>query len=120
MRRPVKDECEVLYVNRKTVRDIGARMPSHEVVSVMAETFGLLADPTRLRIVQALSRGELCVCDLAAMLGAGRTSVSNHLRLLRSMRLVRHRRDGKLAYYSLSDSHIAALLKECLEHVIEL
>lgn len=109
--------CEVLYVNTKAVKEIAARMASGDVISVMAETFSLLGDSTRLRVVQALSHGELCVCDLSAMLGVGRTAVSNHLRLLRGMRLVSYRREGKLAYYSLADGHIAALLNECLEHV---
>ena len=90
--------CEVLYINTKAVKEIAARMASWEVISVMSETFSLLGDSTRLRVVQALSHGELCVCDLSAMLGVGRTAVSNHLRLLRSMRLVNYRRDGKLAY----------------------
>ncbi len=112
--------CESFYVNTEAVEGIAAQMASEETVSVMAETFRLLADPTRLKVVQALSKGELCVCDLAAMLDAGRTAISNHLRLLRGMRLVKYRRDGKLAYYSLADQHIAGLLEACLEHVHEL
>ncbi|MBI5827368.1 MAG: helix-turn-helix transcriptional regulator [Deltaproteobacteria bacterium] len=111
--------CEILCVNTKAVKEISARMASEDAISVMAETFALLGDPTRLRVVQALSHGELCVCDLAAMLGVGRTAVSNHLRLLRGMRLVSYRREGKLAYYSLADEHIATLLNKCLEHVEE-
>lgn len=109
--------CEVFYVNTKAVNKISAQMVSKDTLSVMAETFNLLGDPTRLRVVQALSRGELCVCDLASMLGVGRTAISNHLRLLRTMRLVTYRREGKLAYYSLTDDHIKNLLSECLEHV---
>jgi DNA-binding transcriptional ArsR family regulator len=95
-------------------------MPAMALMGEMAETFKLLGDPTRLRIVHALSRGELCVCDLAAMLGIARTAVSNHLRLLRSMRLVSYRKEGKLAFYSLGDDHIARLISECLEHVQEM
>lgn len=120
MERPEEGLCEVYYVNTEAVEEIASQMAPEETVSLMAETFRLLGDPTRLRMIQALSRGELCVCDLAAMLGAGRTAISNHLRLLRGMRLVRYRRQGKLAYYSLADGHIAALLAQCLEHVEEL
>ncbi len=112
--------CEVFYVNTRAVEEIASQMIADETVSLMAETFRILGDPTRMKVVQALSRGELCVCDLAAMLGVGRTAISNHLRLLRGMRLVKYRRDGKLAYYCLADDHIAALLKGCLEHVQEL
>ncbi|MNS09680.1 hypothetical protein D3C72_411730 [compost metagenome] len=113
-------ECEVLYVRPDVVAGVSATMPAMGLMLEMAETFKLLGDPTRLRIVHALSRGELCVCDLAAMLGLARTAVSNHLRLLRSMKLVTYRKEGKLAFYSLGDDHIAKLLKECLEHVEEL
>lgn len=113
-------ECEVLYVRPAVVAEVSATMPPMGLTLEMAETFKLLGDPTRLRIVHALSRGELCVCDLAAMLSLARTAVSNHLRLLRSMKLVTYRKEGKLAFYSLGDDHIARLLKECLEHVQEL
>lgn len=115
-----KDVCEVYYVNTESVKDVAAQMTSDDEILVMAETFGLLSDPTRLRVVQALSHGELCVCDLATLLGARRSAVSNHLRLLRGMRLVNYRREGKLAYYSLADDHITDLLAGCLEHVKEL
>jgi len=115
-----KGVCEVFYVNAEGVQDIAAQMTSENVILFMAETFKLLSDPTRLRAVQALSHGELCVCDLATLLGIGRTAVSNHLRLLRGMRLVNYRREGKLAYYSLADDHITSLLNGCLEHVQEL
>lgn len=114
------DVCEDFYVNTGAVKDIALKMIPEETVSLMAETFKILGDPTRMKMVQALSVGELCVCDLAAMLGVGRTSISNHLRLLRGMRLVKYRRAGKLAYYSLDDKHISGLLDECLEHVREL
>ncbi len=111
--------CEDFYVNTGAVKEIASKMLPGETVSLMAETFRILGDPTRMRVLQALSLGELCVCDMGVMLGVGRTAISNHLRLLRSMRLVKYRREGKLAYYSLTDSHITALLEGCLEHVLE-
>ncbi|GMR05034.1 MAG: metalloregulator ArsR/SmtB family transcription factor [Thermodesulfobacteriota bacterium] len=112
--------CEGFYVNHKDVEKIASGMVPEETVTMMAETFRILGDPTRLRLVQALSKGELCVCDMAVMLGVGRTSISNHLRLLRGMRLVKYRREGKLAYYSLADDHISGLVAECLDHVQKL
>ncbi len=115
-----EDVCEAFYVNTEGVRKVAALMTSVDEILLMAETFKLLGDPTRLRVVQALSHGELCVCDLATLLGVGRTAISNHLSLLRGMRLVNYRREGKLAYYSLADDHITTLLAECLEHVQEL
>ena len=118
--KPDGSVCEDFYVNTAAVERIAGKMIPADTISLMAETFRMLGDPTRLKMVQALSSGELCVCDLAAMLGVGRTAISNHLRLLRGMRLVKYRREGKLAYYSLADGHIEALLEGCREHVEEL
>jgi len=87
--------------------------------AALAETFKALGDVTRVRILDALSRTELCVGDLAALLGSSESAVSHQLRLLRSMRLVRARRDGRLVYYSLDDNHIVGLFAQGLEHVQE-
>ncbi|MBI3912334.1 MAG: helix-turn-helix transcriptional regulator [Armatimonadetes bacterium] len=85
----------------------------------LAETFAMMGDPTRLKILYALSLAELCVCDLAALLNVTVSAVSHQLRLLRGMRLVRYRREGRLAYYSLDDHHIEALMAQGLEHVYD-
>jgi ArsR family transcriptional regulator, lead/cadmium/zinc/bismuth-responsive transcriptional repressor len=87
--------------------------------SALAETFRVLGDPTRVRILDALARGEVAVCDLAEVLGLTQSAVSHQLRLLRSMRLVRSRRDGRHIYYIVDDDHIAKLFKQGLEHVQE-
>lgn len=86
-------------------------------VAFLCELFSLLGDPTRLRIVDALSRRELCVHDLAHVLGKTVSAVSHQLRLLRGARLVRHRREGKLVIYSLDDEHVTRLVSAGLEHV---
>jgi ArsR family transcriptional regulator, lead/cadmium/zinc/bismuth-responsive transcriptional repressor len=88
-------------------------------VTALAETFRVLGDATRVRMLDALSRGEMCVCDLAALLGISESAISHQLRLLRGMRLVRPRRDGRLVYYSLDDQHIVGLFDQGLEHVEE-
>ena len=88
-------------------------------VEALAETFRVLGDTTRVRLLDALSRGEMCVCDLAALLGLSESAVSHQLRLLRGMRLVRPRRDGRLVHYSLDDQHIVGLFAQGLEHVEE-
>ncbi|HZR27071.1 MAG TPA: metalloregulator ArsR/SmtB family transcription factor [Vicinamibacterales bacterium] len=90
-----------------------------EAASALAETFKVLGDPTRVRILDALSRTEIPVCDLADVLGLTQSAVSHQLRLLRSMRLVRSRRDGRHIFYVLDDDHIAKLFKQGLEHVQE-
>ena len=94
-------------------------MKASGAVAALAETFRVLGDPTRLRIAHALAREELCVCDLANVLGASQSVVSHSLRALRQMRLVRYRRAGKIAYYALDDAHIASLLVEGFRHVEE-
>jgi ArsR family transcriptional regulator, lead/cadmium/zinc/bismuth-responsive transcriptional repressor len=87
--------------------------------AALAETFKVLGDPTRVRILDALARAEVAVCDLAGLLGLTQSAVSHQLRLLRSMRLVRSRRDGRHIYYAVDDDHIAKLFKQGLEHVQE-
>ena len=90
-----------------------------ESAAALAETFKVLGDATRVRILDALSRSELCVCDIARLVGLSDSAVSHQLRLLRSMCLVRPRRDGRQVYYALDDQHIIDLFEQGLEHVEE-
>jgi DNA-binding transcriptional ArsR family regulator len=88
-------------------------------VAALAETFHTLGDMTRVRILDALAQAELCVCDLAALLNLSESAVSHQLRLLRSLRLVRPRRDGRRVFYALDDQHVTRLFREGLWHVGE-
>ena len=92
---------------------------SSRTVEALADTFRVLGDPTRVRMLDALSGGELCVCDIASLVGISESAVSHQLRLLRSMRLVRPRRAGRLVYYAVDDQHILELLKQASTHVEE-
>jgi ArsR family transcriptional regulator len=96
-----------------------ARLLATRTVESVADVFKLLGDPTRVRIVDALTHGERCVCDLATLLGLSESAVSHQLRLLRAARLVRVRRSGRLAYYSLDDHHVVGLLHDTRKHVEE-
>ena len=78
----------------------------------VAAIFAALADPTRVRLLQALSERELCVCDLSLVLGLRQPAVSQHLRVLRGQRIVRYRKEGRVAYYSLDNPHVAGLLQQ--------
>jgi ArsR family transcriptional regulator len=98
---------------------LGHRLLGEASVASLAETFRALGDTTRVRILDALSRAELCVQDLADLLGLTQSAVSHQLRLLRAMRLVRTRRDGRLVFYALDDDHIVKLFEQGLEHVEE-
>ena len=85
----------------------------------LAETFRVLGDPTRVRLLDALSHGELCVCDLATLVGLSESATSHQLRLLRTLRLVKARRAGRMVFYALDDRHIVTLFKQGLRHVEE-
>jgi DNA-binding transcriptional ArsR family regulator len=94
-------------------------IPDNVTLAGLSETFKVLGDHTRLRIMLALSRQELCVCDLANLLGLTESAVSHQLRYLKAMRLVRYRKEGKMAYYALDDEHIEDLVRVCVRHVSE-
>ena len=113
------DVCEVTAVDPERVQRVQLGLTAESTSERLAETFAALADPARLRIVEALALEELCVCDLSAALGLSQSGTSHHLRTLRNLRLVKHRRAGRLVYYSLDDSHIAGLFVQGLEHVLE-
>ena len=96
---------------------ISAAMPPAAQVAELADVFGLLADPGRLRVLVALLDGETCVSDLAAVALASESAVSHHLRLLRAHRVVEVRRSGRMAYYRLADAHVRLLLDLALTHI---
>jgi ArsR family transcriptional regulator, lead/cadmium/zinc/bismuth-responsive transcriptional repressor len=96
-----------------------ASLMAPRTVEALADTFRVLGDPTRVRILDALSHGELCVCDIASLVGISESAASHQLRLLRGLRLVRPRRAGRLVYYAVDDQHILELLNQALTHVEE-
>jgi ArsR family transcriptional regulator, lead/cadmium/zinc/bismuth-responsive transcriptional repressor len=113
-----RDSCEAECVEPERVAAVLERLPDERVFHDLAETFRMLADPGRVKLISALlEAGELCVCDLAAVTGLSQTACSHNLRLLRSGRLVRYRKQGRNVYYSLDDAHIRLLLDVSLQHV---
>ena len=119
MKSKTSDVCEVYYVNERHVEKARrALSPEREVLAV-AEMFRNLGDPTRVKVLQALAVEELCVCDLAKLLGVSDSATSHQLRVLRSQKLVRFRKEGKMAFYSLDDEHVDSLMREVLRHVRE-
>jgi ArsR family transcriptional regulator, lead/cadmium/zinc/bismuth-responsive transcriptional repressor len=112
------DACAIRMVDRDRVAGVRASMPADDQVADLADVFGLLADPGRLRVLVALLDGkEMCVSDLAAAAGAGESATSHHLRLLRAHRVVLVRRSGRMAYYRLADAHVRMLLDIALTHI---
>ncbi len=114
-----EDVCDTHYIDRERVQYVEKRMQADGTVARLAETFQVLGDRTRIKIIFALSQKELCVCDLAGLLGLSSSAISHQLRVLRNMRLVKYRKEGRIAYYSLDDAHISRLFEEGLRHVEE-
>lgn len=112
-----EDRCEVTIIDEERVRTVAPRIVDGLTATRLAETFKALSDPTRVRIISALSHAELCVCDLAAVLGMSQSAISHQLRLLRTLRLVKRDKRGRMVYYSLDDDHIEILFGQGLEHV---
>lgn len=110
--------CSINLIDEAKVAAVRSVLPRNEVLLRLAETFRVLGDPTRVRILHALSLQELCVCDIASLLGSTKSAISHQLRLLRSLRVVKHRKDGRIVYYSLDDSHVGNLLREGLCHIV--
>lgn len=112
------DACELKLVDPERVRAVQGSLPDDDMVQELAEIFGILSDPGRLRLLASLLEGgELCVCDLAAAAGMAESTTSHALRLLRAHQVVKARRAGRMMHYSLRDGHVRMLLDVALEHV---
>ena len=107
------------FVNGQKVRSAKKALLTPEVMTGLSEIFKVLGDPTRLTIVLALAQEELCVQDVASLVNISESAISHQLRILKTMRLVKLRRDGKMAYYSLDDEHIEDLIRVAARHVEE-
>ena len=116
---PVAEACDVFHIDPAKVARLREALIRPTLVDALAETFRALGDPTRVRALDALSHGELCVCDLASLLGLSQSATSHQLRLLRTLRLVRTRRAGRMVFYALDDRHIVTLFRQGLRHVEE-
>lgn len=114
-----REHLHVHIVNPRAVRAVKKRMRPDAAMALLAETFSALSDPARAKILYALAQEELCVCDLAEIVGVTESAVSHHLRILRALGLVQYRRDGRVVYYSLADDHVQTFLAQGLEHVEE-
>ena len=117
--RTPNDTSGASYLDAQAVARVKAALVDPAIASHLAETFKVLGDPSRIRMVQALSLEELCTHDLASVLGMSESAVSHQLSLLRLLRLVRFRREGRIVYYSLDDEHIRQLFEGSLRHVKE-
>ena len=111
--------CEFMHVHDEIVDKVEKVMPQEQELLELAEFFKVFGDSTRIKILYVLSQSEMCVCDIASLLQMGQSAISHQLRVLKQMRLVNFRRDGKTVFYSLSDGHIQTILAQGMEHISE-
>lgn len=113
------EQCEFMHVHEDIIERVIDVMPEEEQLLDLAEFFKIFGDSTRIKILYVLSQSEMCVCDIANLLQMGQSAISHQLRILKQMRLVKFRRDGKAVFYSLADGHIQAILAQGMEHIEE-
>ena len=116
--RPI-EACSFLCVHEDVVAQVRQHLPEGDNLLHLADLFKVFGDGTRVRILFVLLEAEVCVCDLATLLGMTQSAVSHQLRILKQAHLIKARRDGKTVFYSLADDHVATLLKQGMEHVCE-
>lgn len=118
---PKKDEiCESELIHEDLVKKVKATFPKDEMIFDLADFYKIFGDTTRVKILYALDKSELCVCDIAALLEMTISAVSHQLKILRDSNLVKTRREGKVIYYSLADEHVQEIIECGMEHISEL
>lgn len=113
------ESCNCSTIHEDILKRVKEHLPKEEVLYDLAEIFKVFGDSTRIKILCVLFEGEMCVCDMAELLGVSQSAVSHQLRVLKQARLVKFRREGKVVYYSLADDHVKHIFNEGLDHVLE-
>ena len=119
MSDPEIEQCDFIHVHEDIVNRVTKVMPDEDQLMDLAEFFKIFGDSTRIKILYVLSQAEMCVCDIATLLQMGQSAISHQLRVLKQMRLVKFRRDGRTVFYSLADGHIQTILAQGLEPIQE-
>lgn len=117
MKDDTRGRCEEFKINPESIQRVRECMIGDQYALRLSELFKVLGDQTRIKIIFALSCCDLCVCDIAESIGMTQSAVSHQLRLMRNMRLVKFRKEGKSVFYSLDDEHILQLFSQGMEHV---
>lgn len=119
MKKNEADCCDSIFVHRELIQKAEGHIPDEETLKDLADFFKVFGDTTRIRILYVLLQSELCVCDLAEVLGMTQSAISHQLRVLKQMKLVKNRREGKAVFYSLADTHIQTIIDQGMEHISE-
>ena len=113
------ERCDFIHAHLDVIEKVHEQMPEDEILYDLAELFKIFGDTTRIKILYVLLESEMCVCDLAEILGMTQSAISHQLRVLKQMKLVKNRREGKTVYYSLADGHIQTIISQGMEHIAE-
>lgn len=110
-------ECDVLHED--VIKNVKKQMLEEDILFDVSDFFKILGDSTRAKIMWALDKSDMCVCDLASLLGMTKSAISHQLRTLRDAKLVKFKKEGKMVIYSLADDHVKDIFEKALEHVLE-
>ncbi len=111
--------CEYMHAHEDIVKAVNEKMIDENALYDLADLFKIFGDTTRIKILYVLSEHSMCVCDIATLLNISVSAVSHQLKILKTAKLVRHKREGKTVFYSLSDSHVKTIINNGLEHINE-
>ena len=111
--------CDFIHAHEDIVERVRKELPSEDALYDLTELFRIFGDSTRIRILYVLFEAEMCVCDIAQLLGLTQSAISHQLRALKNARLVKSRRDGRTVFYSLADDHVKTIIDQGIEHVSE-
>ncbi len=111
--------CNCTIIHEDVINKVREHIPQEEMLYDLADLFKIFGDTTRIKILCALFQAEMCVCDIAALLGMTQSSISHQLRVLKQARLVKYRKEGKVVYYSLEDEHVKSIFDQGLIHIHE-
>lgn len=117
--KEIIDTCNCNVIHEDVVKRVKETIPQEETLYDLADLFKTFGDSTRIKIICALFQSEMCVCDIAALLGMNQSAISHQLRVLKQARLVKYRKDGKVVYYSLDDDHVKGIFDQGLAHLNE-
>ena len=113
------EKCEVTLIHEDNVKKAINELPDDELIADLSDMFKIFGDQTRVKILMALESGELCVCDIAAVMNMSQSAISHQLRVLKQSNIVKTRREGKVVYYSISDDHVKEIFDMAMVHVQE-
>jgi ArsR family transcriptional regulator len=119
MKKQKTDMCSTKVIHKDIIEKVQRAIPANEILYELSSFFKTLGDETRVKILIALSKSEMCVCDIAALFDMTDSAISHQLRILKQPRLVKFRKEGQIVYYSLDDEHVEQVFKQGLKHITE-